>query len=97
VRRPDDASTLWLGACECSCDADSQFTCELQPGCCNQDADCGDFAYAPCVNNVCKMPVLDACWSNAECDQGEICVGASVCPCGYDCDAPDTPGHCTVI
>lgn len=64
------------------------------PGCCTQDLDCGDFAYVPCVNGVCKQPLPGTCWKDAQCGPDATCVGASVCPCNADCDAPDAPGTC---
>lgn len=91
---PDDADAMLLGACWCECDDAGMFSCELHAGCCNDDLDCGDETYAPCVENVCKVPVLDACWKDSECATGYVCEGAVVCPCGYDCDAPDEPGTC---
>ncbi|MBK9000003.1 MAG: hypothetical protein IPM35_30160 [Myxococcales bacterium] len=62
--------------------------------CCTNDMACGDETYAPCVNGVCKVPVLGACWKDDECPAGQSCVGASVCPCGADCDQMDMPGKC---
>jgi hypothetical protein len=83
-----------VGACQCACDENAQYTCQLAAGCCNVDFDCGDLAYVPCVNNVCKPTVAGGCWSDAECGDGESCVGATVCPCGARCDGPDAPGTC---
>jgi len=86
--------TVTLGACSCSCDDSAQFTCSLAPGCCNADMDCGDALYVPCVEHVCKQPVPGGCWKDDECGPNQKCAGASVCPCGFDCDEPDTPGTC---
>lgn len=91
---PSDPGPFWIGACECVCDAAGQTSCALAAGCCQEDLDCGDFTHVPCVNNVCKQPVLDKCWTSAECPAGTVCVGASVCPCLADCDGPDQPGDC---
>jgi hypothetical protein len=91
---PEDPGTAMVGACLCACTAGGNYSCDLAPSCCNSDTDCGDESYVPCVNNVCKTPVLDACWTDAECAPGQICQGASVCPCGYDCDGVDEPGTC---
>ena len=92
------SGTLSIGACTCSCDATgNQYGCTLTPGCCNQDMDCGDEAFFPCVNHVCKQPVFDACWVDAECGPGMKCEGANVCPCHTDCDAPDMPGMCVPV
>ncbi len=62
--------------------------------CCKTDLDCGDFAAMICVSGACKLPVVDACWTDAECKLGEQCKGVSVCPCDADCDSPDHPGAC---
>ncbi|MFT3767314.1 MAG: hypothetical protein QM820_17585 [Minicystis sp.] len=67
-------------------------TCGVS-SCCTDDIQCGDFVFVPCVNNVCKQPVPNGCWSDAECS-GLGCVGAFVCPCGDFCDQPDQPGFC---
>jgi hypothetical protein len=65
------------------------------PLCCKTDYDCGDFAWQPCVNGVCKMPQGGGlCWVDAECPAGQKCLGASVCPCGAACAVMDTPGKC---
>jgi hypothetical protein len=72
-------------------------------GCCTYDSDCPAYAAdglgQVCVNNVCKPEPKEpgVCWSDADC--GGIagsCVGASVCPCGADCFAPDQLGKCVV-
>ena len=91
---PDIPGPVPFGACTCSCDAAGQYSCDLTPGCCNQDMDCGDVVYVPCVEHVCKQTVPGACWVDAECPPGQQCIGASVCPCGYDCDGFDEPGQC---
>lgn len=83
-----------IGACACACDAAGQVSCALAPGCCEEDLQCGDAVWVPCVSHVCKDPVAGKCWVDGECAPGEVCVGASVCPCGFDCDGPDQPGDC---
>lgn len=85
--------------CPCGYDCDGWDTpgwCSLppEPYCCTSDWQCGDFAYVPCVNGVCKEPVTGGCWTDAECPAGLACVGASVCPCGADCAMADMPGKC---
>lgn len=43
----------------------------------------------------CKTPLpAPFCWSDDECNGGEICKGASICPCDADCDGDDIPGKC---
>ena len=34
------------------------------------------------------------CFSDADCQAGQKCEGASVCPCASECFAPETPGYC---
>lgn len=100
----DDADCP-MGHCEgasvCPCNMDCHAEDTLgwcvqppQPYCCQVDFDCGDFAYMPCVNGVCKMPVPGACWKDEECPAGTQCVGATVCPCNALCGTIDTPGKC---
>jgi hypothetical protein len=85
--------TITVGACACSCNG-GDYGCALAPGCCNKDLDCGDETLSPCVNNVCKTPVMGACWADIECGAAMKCQGAIVCPCGSVCKAPDSPGTC---
>lgn len=95
---------MCIGAFVCPCgsdchDEDQPGTCMAptpspSPACCTNDLACGDYAYSPCVNGVCKLPVPGACWKNEECPAGQTCVGASVCPCGALCDEMDMPGKC---
>ena len=89
----DDDGPGLFGGCQCACNGGS-YTCELAEGCCNSDIDCGDESFVPCVNNVCKQPVDDGCWSDLECSFGQTCVGATVCPCGSFCFLEDMPGAC---
>jgi len=86
-----------IPGCDCGCDASGQFVCAKTESCCASDIDCGDESFVPCVNGVCKMPVPDGCWADAECPPAHVCVGASVCPCGADCLQPDKPGVCKVL
>lgn len=90
----DLPGTTIFGACACSCSGTSPYVCSLAPGCCNFDYECGDAIYVPCAANVCKYPEPGGCWIDAECAPGEHCEGASVCPCGAQCDGEDTPGAC---
>ncbi|UQA55828.1 hypothetical protein [Polyangium aurulentum] len=90
--------TTVFGGCACACDeASNEYRCNLVPSCCNEDMQCGDESYVPCVEHVCKQPVAGGCWKDEECGMEMICVGAFVCPCGSDCDAPDVPGTCELI
>lgn len=80
--------------CACDCNATGQLACKQVANCCVTDMDCGDFVFVPCVEGVCKTPVGGGqCWSDAECPSGS-CLGAFVCPCGFDCNQPDKPGFC---
>lgn len=83
-----------IGGCLCSCAANGTYTCAPSPDCCTKDIDCGDKKLTPCVNGVCKEPVMDACWSDVECPPGMVCQGAAVCGCGFACVLPDIPGMC---
>jgi hypothetical protein len=85
---------IQMGACSCSCKNGVEYGCSLAPGCCNANIDCGDESFVPCVEHVCKQPVIGRCWVDAECGLGMKCEGAVVCPCGYDCDVEDSPGMC---
>jgi hypothetical protein len=88
------SGTTVIDGCVCACDAPTnEYRCELMPGCCNEDVDCGDFVYMPCVNHVCKDAVVGGCWKDVECPGGK-CVGAFVCSCGAACESPDVPGTC---
>jgi len=90
--------TTVFGGCACACDeASNEYRCNLVPSCCNEDMQCGDESYVPCVEHVCKQPVPGGCWKDEECGMEMICAGAFVCPCGSDCDAPDVPGTCVPI
>jgi hypothetical protein len=84
--------------CSCVCNELGQFVCKKapDPGCCMVDFDCGDDAYMPCVNGVCKgsQPPDGSCWADGHCPAGSTCVGELVCPCGEKCDTEDTPGKC---
>ena len=91
---PESPGPVQVGICVCECDANGSTTCGVLAGCCEQDMDCGDLVYTPCVNNVCNETVDGKCWTDVECPMGTVCTGASVCPCGYDCDGFDTPGDC---
>jgi hypothetical protein len=62
--------------------------------CCTDDIQCGDVAYSPCVNGVCKEHVDGQCWKDEECPSGTSCIDVSVCPCGESCDTEDVPGFC---
>jgi hypothetical protein len=90
---------MGASVCPCGydCDAPDQMgSCPVPgPNCCKTDNDCGDFQWMPCVNGVCKQPQSGGlCWVDAECPQGQKCIGASVCPCGAMCAVIDTPGKC---
>jgi hypothetical protein len=94
---PADPGPVIFDACVCQCDEYGQYACSLAPGCCEQDIDCGDRQYVPCVSTVCKQPVPGKCWVDAECGPGSACVGAQVCACGTVCDAEDQPGECVAM
>jgi len=92
-------SSTIVGGCACSCDDVGQVGCQMAPGCCNVAEDCGDFVYAPCVNNVCKNAAPPGkCWSNEDClAMGMVCATSAVCPCGETCPQQDQLGDCVPI
>ncbi|NOZ00676.1 MAG: hypothetical protein GXP54_02145 [Deltaproteobacteria bacterium] len=87
---------------ECQTDKDClQYEfCDHSPwdemvGCCvpldEDGAGCPD-GYPVCPG-TCKMkPGL--CWNDADCENGQHCEGASICPEGAACFAADHPGKC---
>jgi hypothetical protein len=89
---PADGGPAVVGGCACACDSSGVFSCDLAPGCCNADADCGGAAV--CVASVCKAASPEGCWSDAQCPPGLTCEGESVCSCGVVCGGPDAPGKC---
>ena len=82
----------------CTCgeaDCTPQSGVCAQPGpCCLSDEECG--ASGLCLEASCEeKPTDDACFANADCIEGLICAGASICPCGEDgCLIPTTTGLC---
>ena len=42
------------------------------------------------------MPVEEypSCWDKSQCSQGDVCEGASLCPCNMDCDMVEKAGTC---
>jgi hypothetical protein len=76
----------------CALDSAGNYWCPTGYHCdtCLQDPDC--LACAVCWAGC----VLDdgVCWDDGDCPAGETCVGASICPPGAYCFAPDTPGEC---
>jgi hypothetical protein len=91
----------------CPCDVDcgqitQAGTCVSIPPCCATDAECGAgnrCAPAGGDKGVCKPAATAAgtCWNGADCESGEVCVGAIVCPCTADCDQADAPGACAPV
>ncbi len=79
----------------------NQGTCApVAPGCCASNKDCkAPLVCGPAIGMTksrCKDPTQlkkGECWSDAQCG-GAKCSGASVCPCGAACFAPDKPGTC---
>ncbi|MEQ8280852.1 MAG: hypothetical protein RMA76_35755 [Deltaproteobacteria bacterium] len=92
----DVAST---GACGCNLTAPN--------GCCYDDEVCaktirgGECIGAACSKaqpGVCKAPPpAGYCWENEDCGSGQICSGASICPCGAQCIKADAPGVCKTL
>lgn len=71
---------------------------ELPSSCCSEDSDCdaalvcvaGDGGQGQCST----FPPKGLCWTDAECGFGEVCEGASICPCNIECLAHE-PGTCS--
>lgn len=84
--------------CGCSSDCaggDTPGVCMPKAnGCCVSNLDCPENSV--CARGVCKTKVDDGCWVTGQCSGGGTCFGVSVCPCGEECFAPDTPGACTL-
>ena len=94
-----DAGATCVGAamCECGvpCAGEQAGTCSggLENGCCESDSDCD--AGSSCVGSVCKeKPSQGSCWSIDDCLVGQVCDGASVCPCNTPCFQEDVLGTC---
>ncbi len=92
-----------LGAAICPCDvvcvAHQPGFCEgPAPACCGSDLDCaiGEVCTVDgAETGTCKpMPAADVCWKDGDCKPNQICIAATACPCGIDCDAEDVAGHC---
>lgn len=91
----------------CPCDADCDMldsfgTCTPYPvgPCCESDFDCGEnmVCVEPGPGGKC-VPLLDkgSCWWDGNCEDDELCIGASYCPCGDWCgdeDGWEMPGTC---
>ena len=94
-----------VSLCDCEVDCMTEMgTCAVTgfpKACCSNNADCGDGGLM-CVggeNNagICKPvppPVYGPCWNDKACMDGDICVGAQLCPCNADCDMDDQIGAC---
>lgn len=73
-------------------------------GCCSSDGDCpdGEFCDMEAVGSggsgTClprHSEILGECWNDSHCpDSAPRCLGAAVCPCGFDCYIGTTMGHC---
>jgi len=67
--------------------------------CCSADKECvpGTVCVRPLDGKgTCeKKPTNDQCWSQADCDDSEICKGVNHCPCDVSCDTKATFGLCT--
>jgi hypothetical protein len=78
-QRPMDGS-LYVGTCE-----NGQWHVQVKgemPVCCTSDEQCAPLI---CVNTRCAWTSPDSCWRDDECEGGQICSGASICPCDADC------------
>jgi len=87
-------------------DSDTDTSCdELYPLCCSEDCVClanGTTCVYPQglgYPGVCKelVPSQVNCWSAEDCGYGNVCDGATVCPCDFECLVPDEPGTCVTV
>jgi hypothetical protein len=63
--------------------------------CCSSDTHCTP-ELPRCVAGICSnAPRGVACWTTTDCEIGELCEGASICPCGAPC-LVSSPGVCVV-
>jgi hypothetical protein len=92
--------SICSGAMVCPCGADCVYadvTGKCFPanlGCCRDATDCP--AGNQCVEGMCKEPLTEPgmCWTNRDCSDGGVCIGAQVCPCDSACQLPDVAGVC---
>lgn len=73
-----------------------EYCAYLDPGkgvaCCPPNAFCAP-EIPPCGKGVCLLRP-GYCWSDSDCDKGEKCEGAIVCPEGAYCLVANKPGKC---
>jgi hypothetical protein len=81
-------------AADCSRDDTPGVCMPKAAGCCVTNLDCPDGSV--CAQGVCKAKSATGCWVSGQCTGGGSCFGVSVCPCGFTCFGPDTPGSCTL-
>ena len=83
------AATKHDGACDLSCDPVTDAAC------CAQGDVWVEFneAWSKCMPEA----GVGQCWVDGDCDEGETCNGASICPPTAVCFAPDNPGQCTAL
>ena len=87
------------GAVLCHCEDEG---CQAAPGqclwpegCCNADVDCHQAKV--CVHGVCRdVPAGGACWTDSQCNFGEVCEDATPCPCGSGEACDSSPGYCAL-
>ena len=108
---PEECETVCLGiACEAcmwyegaECSSGACVPVVGQGQCCYDDSGCqGDLVCAlmesDYMGTCIEAPPEGQCWSDHHCSAGQVCVGASICACGWDCDMDDDmmegPGTC---
>ena len=76
-------------------------TCVYETHECKQHLDCpaGQECKTFCGNGWCENWCVDlpegVCWYDKDCEEGEHCEGAIICPPGAMCLIADQPGKCT--
>lgn len=90
-------------------DGDTETTSDecaaLPEGCCSNVCECATpsdncvFPEGHGFAGVCKPAATTPgeCWTLTDCDYGEACNDALICPCGFECLAEDHPGACVDV
>jgi hypothetical protein len=95
-----DPGKICQGALVCPCGDDCDQDdllgiCMSEPlTCCEIVGGCGDGL--ECSDGNCVPAVADPgqCWNDGDCQSGQTCFDAFVCPCTAKCAGPSHPGTC---
>jgi Cys-rich repeat protein len=77
-------------------DGPAELKPDVPEGCCASDADCPDGLWCVPQFEQCVIPPEPGrCWNDKDCQEGETCHGAFVCPCQAECqESYMGPGVC---